>query len=108
MPWVLRLFEIEGDALATGREGLAAKAAAELVQGKTPVLGNYLEAYDAEAFDGRGDATFTPDVAKAMKFDSISDAVECWKRQSKKRPLRSDGEPNRPLTAFNVTPEQIK
>jgi hypothetical protein len=106
--WVLRLLEIQGAALATGRENLAAKAAVEIVQGRgEQMLGNYLQSFDVEAYDGRGDATFTPHISEALKFDSVSDAMECWRKQSQTRPLRPDGKPNRPLTAFNVSPERI-
>ena len=79
----------------------------ELVRGNR-VLGNYLQDYDPEDHDGRGDATFTPDVAKAMKFDSFIAAMECWSKQSKTRPLRPDGKPNKPLTAFSVSPKKIE
>lgn len=102
---VLRLFTIEGSALATGRHGLAAKAAAELIAGKQQ-LGEYLQAFDPEAHDGRGDATFTPDKSKAKRFKSVEAAHKCWLTQSKTRPLRPDGKPNRPLTAFNMTFEK--
>ena len=104
--WTLRLFEIGGQALATGRSNLAAQAAVEMLEGAT-VLGNYLKTYDPEAHDGRGSAIFTPHVSEALKFDSAVDALECWRTQSKKRPLRDDGKPKRPLTAFNMTPERI-
>lgn len=105
--WTLRLFSIGGHALATGQKNLAAKAAIEMLEGAT-VIGNYLKSYDAEAHDGRGSAIFTPHVEEALKFDSAVDALECWRTQSKTRPLRDDGKPNRPLTAFNITPERIE
>ena len=105
--WVLQLFEIDGSALATGRTNLAVKAAAEIRHGNMG-LGNYLQDYNPEAHNGRGDATFTPDVAKAMKFDSFYAAMECWSRQSKTLPLRPDGKPNKPLTAFSVSPKKIE
>lgn len=67
-------------------------------------VGQYLETFDVEAHDGRGFATFTDDEAKAMKFTDFSEAVETWRTQSKVRPLREDGMPNRPLTAFSMEP----
>lgn len=72
-----------------------------------PDQGAFLCTYDVEANDGRGDATFTHDIAKAMKFASWDAALQCWKQQSKRRPLRADGKPNRPLTAFTVSPERL-
>jgi hypothetical protein len=43
----------------------------------------------------------------ALRFSSFFDATECYKRQSIRTPLRPDGEPNRPLTAFTVQIEQL-
>lgn len=34
-------------------------------------------------------------------------AMECWKTQSTVQPLRDDGQPNRPLTAYNVVIEKV-
>lgn len=106
MSAVLRLFKIEGNPVASGREGLAAKAAAELLRGG-PVLGEYLKAFDVDAHEGRGDATFTKNVAKAMRFKDVAEALAAYQMQSKLRPMRRDGRPNRPLTAFNMTVETI-
>lgn len=68
-----------------------------------PMTGMYLRSIDVDAFDGRGDALFTPDKDRAMRFADLAEAFECWKRQSKVRPLRADGKPNRPLSAFSIT-----
>lgn len=51
---------------------------------------------------GRGRTTFTRDRTRAITFDSVGDAFEYWDQQSKTVPMRPDGEPNRPLTAFTV------
>jgi hypothetical protein len=71
------------------------------------LIGQYLQSYDVEAYDGRGTAEWTSDVNKAMKFDDVSEAVIAWRTQSKVRPLREDGRPNRPLTAFNAEPRLL-
>jgi bisphosphoglycerate-dependent phosphoglycerate mutase len=73
---------------------------------RCPHAGQWLESFDHEAHNGRGYATFTKTAKKAMKFDSFADAMEFWKRQSKVRPKRPDGEPNRPFTALTVSIEQ--
>lgn len=65
-------------------------------------VGHYVESYDAEAYDGRGDVATTPDVEKARVFASPAEAMEAWRTVPKARPLRADGQPNRPLTAFTV------
>ena len=67
-----------------------------------PIQGQYVSFYDAEAFDGRGDATFTDNLDRALKFDTKADALAFWHTQSKKRPQRADGKPNRPLTCFHI------
>jgi hypothetical protein len=72
-----------------------------------PIVGQYLRSFDVEAFDGQGDASFTWRRAKAMRFADIGAATEAWKTQSKTRPLREDGRPNRPLTAFSITFETV-
>jgi hypothetical protein len=69
--------------------------------------GQYLESFDVEAHDGRGTATWTLDVGSAMKFEDLVSAIEAWQTQSRLRPLREDGRPNRPLTAFSVEPKVI-
>ena len=69
--------------------------------------GHYLEWADIEAFDGRGDARVTRDLAKAMRFDDLTTAFEYWRATSKTRPIRDDGRPNRPLTAFSITFREV-
>lgn len=44
----------------------------------------------------------TPDPERAVRFVSTSKALQAWNTQSKQRPLRPDGLPNRPLTALTV------
>ena len=65
--------------------------------------GQYLKTYDPEAHEGRGAATWTDKLAEARVFATAGDLLECWREQSKTRPLREDGCPNRPLTAFSVS-----
>lgn len=77
-----------------------------VMTGRGDVKGGYLEAFDVDAFNGGGDATFTDDKEKAIKFRDLAHAFETWKTQSKVRPLRADGKPNRPLTAFSITFEE--
>jgi hypothetical protein len=62
----------------------------------------YLKTYDVEARDGRGVSVFTTDKRDAMRFDSLRDALACWKQSPKCRPWRNDGKHNRPLTAYTV------
>jgi hypothetical protein len=64
--------------------------------------GQYLKSFDPDVYGGRGHVTWTGDPAKAMHFADVGEAHETWKRQSTKQPFRSDGKPNRPLTAYTV------
>jgi hypothetical protein len=65
--------------------------------------GRYLQAYDVEAYGGRGFVALTTDIREAMVFATEGDAHIAWRSQSYRYPLRGDGKPNRPLTAYNVT-----
>jgi hypothetical protein len=60
----------------------------------------WLQSFDVDAADGRGVVTFTRDAAKARRFFDAIDAATTWKMTSTVRPVREDGRPNRPLTAF--------
>jgi hypothetical protein len=71
-------------------------------------VGQYLQSCDFEACNGRGYVTFTAALSKAMKFASKNDAFVFYLTKSKTVPLRPDGKPNRPLTAYLVTIEDIK
>lgn len=55
--------------------------------------------------NGRGQLLETRDASEAKRFKSNGDAMQFWKTQSTRRPLRPDGEPNRPLTAYTVSIE---
>jgi hypothetical protein len=72
---------------------------------KGDMRGQFLKSFDADANDGFGDAVWTDNKAEALRFADMSEAFACWKRQSIVRPLRGDGHPNRPLTAFSITLE---
>jgi len=67
-----------------------------------PPGGAWLASYDPDANQGRGEARWSPDFREALHFDTAGEAMECWRRQSRVRPLRADGRPNRPLTAVTV------
>lgn len=108
------------DAAAPGLEAAMAEFAAEpaaaadgkvrilclsLADGRTEgigAVGCYLAHYDPEANGGQGSASWTPDPAEAMAFESGMAAMECYRAQPRARPLRADGKPNRPLTAFMI------
>lgn len=67
----------------------------------------WVTAYDPNAHDGRGDSASSADPAKALRFDTLGEAWEFWRQPSTVRPVRPDGQPNRPLTAFTVSIEAL-
>jgi len=67
---------------------------------KHPYAGQYLKAYDPD--DGvHGRIEVTRDPTKALELPR-SELIALWRQSSKTIPLRPDGQPNRPLTAFSV------
>lgn len=66
------------------------------------VAGTFISAFDPDAHDGRGEASYTRNPRRAVTFDSPTEAMAYWQQTSTVRPLREDGEPNRPLTAISV------
>lgn len=66
----------------------------------------YVEAYDIELPWPEG-ITFTTDIRRAVSWPDPPAAIQAWRAQSRTTPLRDDGKPNRPLTAFTVTIEEM-
>lgn len=94
-----------------GKSALAHEATAEAlltahIMGNV-VTGDYLEWSDPNAKFGMGDERWTPDLAKAQRFPTRDAAMECWRAQSTLVPRRSDGKPNRPMTAYSITVEEV-
>jgi len=54
-----------------------------------------------------GRERWTTDITKAKRFASQEDAMGCWRKQSTVKPFRSDGRPNRPMTAYSVVVEEL-
>lgn len=65
--------------------------------------GQYLKRYDPEAHDGQGEVIWTSDPGQAATFADIIAAHACWTQVPRSRPVRGDGRPNRPMTAFSIT-----
>lgn len=65
-------------------------------------VGRWVLDADPDAMDGQGMVDFTILPSRAKKFASAAAAVEFWQTQSTVKPLREDGKPNCPLTAFTV------
>ena len=66
------------------------------------VAGTYVKEHDPNGHGGIGTLVLTWDIASARQFQSFADAKAAWAAQSTIKPLREDGKPNRPLTAYTV------
>jgi hypothetical protein len=64
--------------------------------------GQWLRSYDPDAHNGRGEAQWTTDASLALAFSDAVEAHSYWTQTSRTMPIRPDGKPNRPLTAFTV------
>lgn len=59
---------------------------------------------DPNGHAGKGQLDVTTDPSKARRFASLDELFNAWRAQSTVLPLRPDGRPNRPLTAFTIEP----
>lgn len=71
-----------------------------------PHAGKWLARFDHDAFDGQGVGSFTSRLRDAKRFADAGEAMAFWNKQSSVRPLRADGEPNKPLTALTIEIER--
>jgi hypothetical protein len=75
----------------------------------TPFDGQYLKEYDCSR-DGRSPdgrrllahIVTTPNIEDAMHLKDMAEFHAVWAAIDPRNPVRSDGKPNRPLTAFSV------
>lgn len=80
-----------------------------LVNGqRSPYDNQYVSRFDFDGC-GPGEANLktTPLPQNAMQFDSAVDAWDFWKTVDPRQPLRPDGQPNRPMTAFTVSIDPV-
>lgn len=62
----------------------------------------WLQSFDLDANEGRGFVGITQVESEAMVFPDFRAAFETWRKTSEKYPVRPDGKPNRPLTAYTA------
>ena len=77
-----------------------------------PLHGNFpipmlLVECDVDAPVGTGAVVFSNSPTRAMKFEDVVDAIKYIQRQSTVKPLRVDGKPNKPLTAWTITFHEV-
>jgi hypothetical protein len=68
---------------------------------------DYVKEYDPDGNNGQGEVTFTHNILRAKWYAAPEEALAEWQQQSKVKPLREDGKPNRPLSAFTMTVEPV-
>lgn len=66
------------------------------------LLNSWLKSFDPDAEEGRGLLETTDDRDEAMVFSSMEEAELTWFAQSTVAPTRTDGKPNRPLSAWTI------
>lgn len=81
----------------------------------SPLDGKLLKAFDpgrdGVAPDGTPMTAFleaTDDPAEALVFESFRDIHELWTQVDPRQPVRPDGEPNRPLSAYTFQTIQVR
>lgn len=89
MPVIMRIFDIAGIQTMPGDP-----------------RGMYVVDCDVDAYDGRGYVTTTDDPAEARQFADAAEAIVFYQRQSTVRPIREDGQPNRPLMVYTIEVDQ--
>lgn len=67
----------------------------------------YLTDYDPDYSNGIGLTRWTRDIKNAWVTPTKDHALDVILTISNARPLRDDGNPNRPLTAFSVVIEEV-
>lgn len=82
---------------------------------QTPIDGLYLKEYDPsrDGVDPLGipmlaHIVCTPDPDEAMKFRSLVEVHRVWSMVDPRNPMRDDGCPNRPITAFHIALESYQ
>lgn len=86
-----------------------------VVGGPTAFDGKFLKEYDPgrQGFDPDGrpmtaHVVVTDDIEEAMKFESMTEFHMLYRAVDPDNPMRPDGRPNRPLTAFTVEVTKIE
>jgi hypothetical protein len=68
--------------------------------------GKLLQFYDPDGRNGEGVAIGAERPADALRFETKQEAIKFYRQVSKVKPLRDDGKPNRPLTAYAISIEE--
>lgn len=66
------------------------------------VAGRYVQSFNFDGAAGRGIGRYCLNQNEAKRFDTKLDAIVFTRTQSRVKPLRDDGMPNRPMTGMHV------
>jgi hypothetical protein len=66
-------------------------------------LDAYLQEYTADGFGGQGNLSVTNSLKLAKRYPDMRSVLEEWKSVSTTHPIRPDGKPNRPLSAYTIS-----
>jgi hypothetical protein len=83
-------------------DGVVLQVGGHALGGRMPPVPTYVMECDFEAHNGVGEVIFTQKREEAKHFVDGSAALDFYRTQSKTVPLRPDGKPNRPLTAYHM------
>lgn len=72
-----------------------------------PERGQYLFRHHLEAADNRNAIVWTTNRDRAMRFADTAEVLRLWSQTSRYRPVRGDGQPNRPFTLWTITTEEV-
>ena len=64
--------------------------------------GQWLKSYEPRT----GESVWTDNRGEAHRFADAFEALTMWKSVHEHQPVRPDGKPNRPLTAFTISIEE--
>lgn len=76
--------------------------------GPSPEAGLYVQDLDPDAHQGRGHIKWVKTPQEAKHFPDSDAAMAYYQMQSKVYPTRTDGQPNRPLTAYTMDIEPVE
>ena len=69
---------------------------------RSPHDGRYVAEYTPDGHKGVGRLLSTADILEAKRYADAVEAMGAWKAVSNTHPIRLDGKPNRPLSAYTV------
>ena len=73
------------------------------IAGDEDAINAWVVDHDSNAAGGKGFTRLSQKKAEAKTFNSSREAIDFYNEQSTVQPLRPDGEPNRPMTAYTVS-----